>query len=112
MKANNQRKKCLVGVAFNLQGQVSEETVNKLRRRAWRFTESTQTIFFDDNSAGGQSCFVFEIYDLASASFIERLCYYIRKIIATAFRYVGIRNCFVSVIIEDNLGRFPVNGTF
>lgn len=101
--------KRLVGVAFNLEGPIEPSEISALRDVALRDTDSTQTIFFNDASTGGQAAFVFEIYDIEGATLIQRIRHFFRKLHAAALAYIR-KGTFVTVIIKGKSSVFPVHG--
>ncbi|MGM9817684.1 MAG: hypothetical protein ACI4HH_00595 [Hominenteromicrobium mulieris] len=110
MKMKFQAKdKRLVAVAFNIDGEIDKQTLSELRKFGLKYSDSTQTVIFDDPSTGGQAAFVFEINDVEHAGIVKRIGYRLRKLKAAASAYIR-HGVFVRVVIKGERSVFPVHG--
>ena len=108
MKMKFQAKdKRLVAVAFNI--EIDKQTLSELRKFGLKYSDSTQTVIFDDPSTGGQAAFVFEINDVEHAGIVKRIGYRLRKLKAAASAYIR-HGVFVRVVIKGERSVFPVHG--
>lgn len=109
MKVNDKR---LTALMVNINGPINEEELAAVKARIAGSACAIQTVRFGNgDSSLGEACLIFEVYD-RDAGLIQKCRHLLRKAYTAALGYIGCRDILVSVIIRDNLDRFPVHGAF
>lgn len=102
----------LVLVAINTNGKFTDEQRMQLRHIAWERIGgeniSTHTVNHFESCGRGETLAIFENYVIKAATLRERIKFRLRKLLATAFAYVGINP--VLVVVVSNANAFMVNG--